>query len=131
MFGKDIGFLAVYKASSLNRTVDEMLWKRVGEIDKYWHQALVTIYDEEEFMVRRISFIYFLILSFVNGKQRSFFPLQILLEAGVGLGPLGDIAVDDIRVLRGRCLDEYIEGTYCGFYKLITCLKLKDFNESI
>ena len=43
---------------------------------------------------------------------------QILFEAGVGSGPLGDIALDDIQVLRGSCLDEYNNGKFQHVLKL-------------
>jgi hypothetical protein len=57
MFGKDIGYLAVYKASSANKTLEEMLWRRDGEVDMYWHKGLVTVYDKDEFMVRVFMFL--------------------------------------------------------------------------
>ena len=60
MFGKDVGYLAVYKALSDNKTSEELQWRRVGEMDEYWHKALVTVYDENEFMVRRrLEVLYF------------------------------------------------------------------------
>ena len=53
MYGRDIGSLAVYKAASRrNRSLDDLLWKQSGQVDLYWHKALVNISHEEEFMVR-------------------------------------------------------------------------------
>ncbi len=54
MYGNDIGYLAVYQVSPTNKTQENMLWKRDGEVDMYWHKALVTVYDKNEFEVRNI-----------------------------------------------------------------------------
>ena len=49
MFGPDVGHLAVYK--SFDKTHQKLLWSRTGQIDVHWHKALVTIHDENGFMV--------------------------------------------------------------------------------
>ncbi len=56
---------------------------------------------------KQVHILQFISLLVFN-NVRSF--LQLILEAGVGSGHLGDIAVDDIQVLKGPCLDEYNDG---------------------
>ena len=52
MFGPNVGYLAVAKfGKPFNKMRKKVLWRRTGQIDMYWHKAMLTIYDENEFMV--------------------------------------------------------------------------------
>lgn len=52
MFGPNVGYLAVAKfGKPFNKMRKKVLWRQTGQIDMYWHKAMLTIYDENEFMV--------------------------------------------------------------------------------
>lgn len=81
MYGQNIGSLKILTRNSIGGE-EKILFQKQGEVGNYWERADLVIKDTNAF--------------------------QIIIEAIVGNGALGDIAIDDISFNRGCILDDTI-----------------------
>lgn len=79
MYGEDVDTLNIY--SSEDHSKKKLLWSRTGTLDKKWYQGSLFIFPKRH--------------------------TRIIIEATRGQGYKGDIAIDDIKVVKGSCPREY------------------------
>lgn len=79
MYGKDTGSLTVYVREGIGGN-ERVLLKKTGEVGNYWERIDLKIVDAA--------------------------PFQVIVEATVGAGPFGDMAIDDITFTPDCILDD-------------------------
>ncbi|XP_072182120.1 MAM and LDL-receptor class A domain-containing protein 1-like [Diadema setosum] len=85
MYGDDLGQLSVYTEDQVTQTYSDPLFTRTGPSHDSWRFGQVTVSASHRY--------------------------KAVIEAMRGAGPAGDIAIDDIEILRGECVGQ----GFCDF----------------